>query len=1226
MTDHNSSSPGDEARRDQAHQELAAALDEHRRAAAAAAAQDIRPASVPARLGAWLTDRLGSVRRVPLGHWLGRLARLRFNPWFLLDRRHPVVRRLTIAAIAIVVVVLAGSGALWWRLSSGPISLDLATPWLTAAIEENLGGRYHIQVGGTQIERDAQGHTAVRLRDIAVRDANGALVAVAPKAEVGLSGTSLLTARPRAASFRLVDASVLVRIGADGHINVFAGAERPLFSIAPVPTPPQPAPDAFSLQSMAERSTAANLLAMLAWVGGLGRDAKADAVTGFDGRDLIEIGILNGNLTIDNQRSRQQWKYTEVNLLLLRPLAGGAALSLGSSLASQPWMFNVAITPGDRGHRRLQLQTHKVRLDDLLALRMTDSRLRCDSLVSAEIEAEIAADGTPQLVRGTILAEGGSIHQIGHVDNAVPITSLEVALDWDIARQTLRVPFKISSGPTHLTLRSEFVAPTAGSTEWKFALGGGWIVLDPLTPNDEGLVLKRINVRGAINPDSQRVSLEQADVGTSELGGRDTKDVSIALSGDIFYGAAPRLALGVVGNQMTVSSLKRVWPVFIAPKVRDWILQHVASGIITKIEIAANGPLTMVDPDGPPLVEQNLLVAIESTATVLQPVAGLPAIRGADLNARITGRTATVALSKGTVEVSPGRRLSISNGVFEVADMWHPQPESQVRFLIEGPVPAAAELLALERLRDFSGTPFDPVTSRGTVQAQVQLAMPLRRDLPRGSTQYNISVDIANFAADKMLFGQKVEAAMLHVIAANQGYQIKGDVRVNGTPAQVDYRKVRTEPDAEFRLQATLDEATRARFGLNLGPAAKGPMPVKFTGRVGEADTESRFEVEADLTPMTIEGLLPGWGKPSGKPARAVFTLLKDKKSFRINDLLIDGQGVLIKGNVEFDAKGELELANFPVFSTADGDKAAVRAERGSDGVLRVVVRGDVYDGRNFIKSSMAGPHDPKANTRVSDLDLDVKFGVVAGHHGEAIRGVDLHLSRRAGRIRSFTLNATIGRDAPLLGEFRRRVSNGRQVLYFETNDAGALFRFTDVYPRMTGGQVWIGMDPPGPDHAPQEGVLQVRDFVIRGESTLDRVVAGAPDAPRNNAVEFTLARAEFTRTPGRMTIRDGIVNGPMIGATIDGSIDYARDDVNMRGTLVPLYGLNNMFGQIPIVGLFLGGNKEGLLGLTYEVRGPTANPRPVINPLSMIAPGLLRKVFEFRDPNTASSFAEPPR
>ena len=50
---------------------------------------------------------------------------------------------------------------------------------------------------------------------------------------------------------------------------------------------------------------------------------------------------------------------------------------------------------------------------------------------------------------------------------------------------------------------------------------------------------------------------------------------------------------------------------------------------------------------------------------------------------------------------------------------------------------------------------------------------------------------------------------------------------------------------------------------------------------------------------------------------------------------------------------------------------------------------------------------------------------------------------------------------------------------------------------------------------------------------------------------------------------------------------------MRLRGTFVPFYGLNNMFGQIPIFGLFLGGgSNEGLLGITYEAVGPPRAPR----------------------------------
>ena len=106
--------------------------------------------------------------------------------------------------------------------------------------------------------------------------------------------------------------------------------------------------------------------------------------------------------------------------------------------------------------------------------------------------------------------------------------------------------------------------------------------------------------------------------------------------------------------------------------------------------------------------------------------------------------------------------------------------------------------------------------------------------------------------------------------------------------------------------------------------------------------------------------------------------------------------------------------------------------------------------------------------------------------------------------------------------------------------------------------------------------------------------------------------KVEFTRTPGKLAIREGLVRGPQVGATIDGNIDFAKSDVRMRGTFVPLYGLNNAFGQIPIVGLFLGGSNEGLLGITYEVVGAPNAPVLRVNPISAVAPGLLRKFFEF--------------
>jgi hypothetical protein len=164
----------------------------------------------------------------------------------------------------------------------------------------------------------------------------------------------------------------------------------------------------------------------------------------------------------------------------------------------------------------------------------------------------------------------------------------------------------------------------------------------------------------------------------------------------------------------------------------------------------------------------------------------------------------------------------------------------------------------------------------------------------------------------------------------------------------------------------------------------------------------------------------------------------------------------------------------------------------------------------------------------------------------------------------------------------------------------------------MVGGQLSLAMDPPTSDPREKEGLINVRDFSIKGEAALERVAAGG-QAGAQSSIAFSRLRAEFTRQNGQLTVREGVVKGPMIGATIEGSIDYPGNQVRMSGTFVPMYGLNNMFGQIPIVGLFLGGgSNEGLIGVTYEVVGSPGQPVLRVNPISAMAPGVFRKIFEF--------------
>src|SRR6516164_3474715 len=155
----------------------------------------------------------------------------------LLARHRRLIRRLALGSGGLVGLLVLGCAGLWWRLSTGPIQVDAFTPWLVAAIEENFGSRERVEVGGTQIERTTNGGAAVRVRDIVVRDPDGTVVASAPKAEIRVSGLSLLSGHMRAESLSLLGAELAVRIERDGNITVFAsGADKHPIAMASAPS------------------------------------------------------------------------------------------------------------------------------------------------------------------------------------------------------------------------------------------------------------------------------------------------------------------------------------------------------------------------------------------------------------------------------------------------------------------------------------------------------------------------------------------------------------------------------------------------------------------------------------------------------------------------------------------------------------------------------------------------------------------------------------------------------------------------------------------------------------------------------------------------------------------------------------------------------------------------------------------------------------------------------
>ena len=121
-----------------------------------------------------------------------------------------------------------------------------------------------------------------------------------------------------------------------------------------------------------------------------------------------------------------------------------------------------------------------------------------------------------------------------------------------------------------------------------------------------------------------------------------------------------------------------------------------------------------------------------------------------------------------------------------------------------------------------------------------------------------------------------------------------------------------------------------------------------------------------------------------------------------------------------------------------------------------------------------------------------------------------------------------------------------------------------------------------------------------------------ASAGPRNQGFTFTRLTVPFSSDRTFVRIGDSLLKGPEMGATVQGVIRKRDGAIDIGGTIIPAYALNSALGEIPLFGdILTGGKGQGVFGLTFALRGTMQKPEFIVNPVSALAPGFLRRIFE---------------
>ncbi len=1096
-------------------------------------------------------------------------------------------RALAIAAVAITGGLAVLLGGLWLALGHVTVPLTAAIPSITAVIGEDLEQGYAMRIGGAELRRGTTTPFAVALTDVFVTDAEGMALAGAPQARIDIRTPPILLGR-------VVPADILL--------------DRPRFRLdaAGVETTGVFGLDA-AVALVAAKPVFLARLPDITARGPIFVDGALDAATPTDDIMPELAGLTIGVETAaDGTHS-------------LISITGGAEAS---------WRGWLDVTRAPDGSALVDAGLTDVLIGALdLPASVRTAMPDISSPISATASGRIDADGALIAGDATVTIGAGYV-QLGDETGFV-LDRAEIVTRWDGVERVLHIaPSRIDAGRTATTLSGRLALPRSGTIDYgliPFKLSFDETVFaagDRLDPQPiDAVTFDGIYVAG-----HNLLQIDRLDIATAEAA------VSAAATVR-WIGASPQIRGRASVASMPIDTLKRVWPDRLAPGAYDWIYENFHSGQIDFADVVIDlpsGALARADTVGIPQDAVRVDLAVDDAVFhVLGDVPSFNAPRAvAELDLR---RFEVVFDAPGFIDLGGDGRLDIPAGRMTIDGVLETVPEARIDVTLAG---GADDLFAL---MDYA--PLDEIgvpevvegSIGGSAVAEIGVSLPMLAEVALEDTEIGAVIALDDLAMELATGDRDIQNGSVEIRIDGDRVTGAGRADVNGVEADISFVEPIFGGDAEARqdVTLTLDAAARERFGIDLSAILSGPVPAEVSDRDG------RQTIRADLTGATLSYPPIGLDKPAGEAAEGLFQVVLDDDVIELDRLEIAGRGIDVRGRMQLSADGDVRSAVFARFALQPDDDMAITVRRADNGDFQIDGRGTSFDFRRILRHLMDDTDDDDND---EGLALTVSVGTARGFNGEQLEDLTLSLTHDGRRMRSLDLTARHPDGSPLRARLLTE-TEGAPRLRVDDDNAGALLRWLDVYGDIQGGVLVLDAAL-GEDDDTARGRLTISSFGIRDNDELQQLIrsaeaegglspsgaTGLDGRPNPSSVAFDSVEVDFFKGREQITLRNGALRGAAIGASFDGGIDTRRDTISLTGTYVPLYALNNMFGQLPIIGLILGGGqREGLVGITYRLAGALDDPTLTVNPLSLVTPGLFRNIFGFAPPDmSAGDFQLP--
>jgi uncharacterized protein YhdP len=627
------------------------------------------------------------------------------------------------------------------------------------------------------------------------------------------------------------------------------------------------------------------------------------------------------------------------------------------------------------------------------------------------------------------------------------------------------------------------------------------------------------------------------------------------------------------------------------------------------------------DLDQRPLREDAVRGAFDYRGLTVHYYRPLPPITGIDGGATFNARGLTFAVAGGRLD-----DLLIEDGSVRITGIGIPGRDAtqlEVRADIGGPLDQALGLLDREPLRFTRKLGIDPAASRGRSRTDLRIGLPLHDDTREEDVWVDARATLSEVAVNGLAGEFDITDGNFALEVTTEAMQVEGRGIVRGVPLDVDWDEqfaAGREVDRRYHLAGSLAPLDFASLGI--------PLPLPVDGEVGldaevvEAGGTRWIDLRLDLAAAALEVPALEWRKVPGEPGslQATVTMAREG-TIEVGRFDLDAAGLRATGQADLQRESYQPLrVDLDRFEVGEQSLTAeiLRRDDGGYGVLARARRLDLGPLLND-REAAAGEQEPVP----LELDLVAERVLV----GEAeLRDLSAAVVRDRTGWRTVDLASTLPGGGNLTLTL---VPEGEgQRLRLMTDDAGDLLSAFDERRRVEGGALSVNAMVLAQQPALQaEGTVRMRDFTLHEMPTIARLltlasVRGMRDVLGGEGLSVDRLEVPFRLEHGLLAISEGRLSGSQLGLTFQGTIDLEGDQLDLEGTIVPIYTLNRIIGQIPILGDFLTGREgEGAFAATYTIQGPRENPRIAVNPLAVLAPGFLRELFT----GLAEGSLEPP-